>query len=142
MNQLMHPIKRLFIAVLFASLLIACEENQTDSQVSSQTLVKTGEALFQQTQLKHPSTTEQALGCIVCHRLDGEAAVAPSLVGIGTRAKVIIEGMTASDYLRESIVNPDAHIVTMYEPSIMPNNYAQVLSDDDINALIAYLLTL
>lgn len=138
----MRPIKRLLIAVLFANLLMACGENQTDSQASSQTLVKTGEALFQQTQLKHRSTTEQALGCIVCHRLDGEASVAPSLVGVGTRAKVMIEGKAASDYLRESIVNPDAHIVSGYEPSIMPNNYAQVLSDDDINALIAYLLTL
>ncbi|HHC73536.1 MAG TPA: hypothetical protein ENK78_00485, partial [Thiothrix sp.] len=40
--------------------------------VSQETVSKKGASLFQQTQFKRRSTQgeEQALGCIVCHRLD------------------------------------------------------------------------
>ncbi|MGV6809622.1 MAG: c-type cytochrome [bacterium] len=124
----------------------------TVTSVDQKTASEQGASLFQQTQFKRESTQgeEQALGCIVCHRLDHSSSesspeslpVAPNLVGVGTRAKLVSLTMNAEDYLYESILNPDAHIVMGYEPNIMPNNYAQVLSKDEIHALVLYLLQL
>ncbi len=96
-----------------------------------------GEALFNESVLGGNP------GCITCHSLEPGVVVAgPSLAGIGSRAAQQVEGMTAEDYLRQSILEPDAHIVEGFSAGIMPSNWGEVLSEEDINNLIAYLLTL
>ena len=84
-----------------------------------------------------------APGCITCHSLEeGVVLVGPSHAGLANRAGDYVEGMSAEEYLRESIVEPNAHIVEGFTPDVMYQNYAEDLQARDINDLVAYLLTL
>ena len=44
-------------------------------------------------------------------------------------------------YIHESIINPEAKIVAGFQ-NLMPNNFGDVLTDQEISALIAYIKTL
>lgn len=46
------------------------------------------------------------------------------------------------DYLHTSIVDPNAYIVPGFPENLMPQVYGEILSEQDIDDLIAYLLTL
>ena len=82
-------------------------------------------------------------GCRLCHSLDpGMVLVGPSFDGVASRALTRVPGLTAEEYLRESIVNPDAYVVEGFPKGQMFSNYAEVLSDEDIDNLVAFLLTL
>jgi cytochrome c len=50
--------------------------------------------------------------------------------------------MTAAEYLRQSIVDPDAYVVEGYRAGQMLPVYAERLSPEQIEALVDYLLTL
>jgi mono/diheme cytochrome c family protein len=80
-------------------------------------------------------------GCSGCHAITPDNIVGPGLGGVAARAETRKAGVSADDYIRESIVNPTAYVVDGFQP-VMPANFGQVLSQDDINALIAYLKTL
>ena len=83
-----------------------------------------------------------SLSCSSCHTLDGQLARNPTFIGIGTAAGDRISGMSDVEYLRESIVDPNA-----FKPdgewlsASMPYTYADLLSEEQINDLIAYILT-
>ncbi|MEE9178312.1 MAG: cytochrome c [Acidimicrobiia bacterium] len=79
--------------------------------------------------------------CTTCHTLDGvDNSFAPTHGGISKIAGERVEGMSAVDYLRQSIVDPLAFQVDAW-PLTMPKNYSEVLSEEQINNLIAFLLT-
>jgi nitric oxide reductase subunit C len=81
--------------------------------------------------------------CSSCHSVDpGVTLVGPSLVGIGTSAGSIESGTSAEEYLRQSIVDPNAFITPGFGANIMPANYGSQLSAQQINDLVAYLMTL
>ena len=82
-------------------------------------------------------------GCRVCHSLkEGQVIVGPSLDGVGTRATSAVRGLSAQEYLLESIVDPDAHIVDGFKPGVMPQRFDELLSEDQISDLVAFLMTL
>ncbi len=82
-------------------------------------------------------------GCRICHSLDeGVTLVGPSFAGIGNEATNRVPGLSAEEYLRQSIVAPDAYIVEGFPAGQMVPNYLDLLSEDDIENLVAYLLTL
>jgi hypothetical protein len=73
--------------------------------------------------------------------LDGTQSAGPSLQGVGSRAGQEVEGQSAEQYLRTSIVEPNAHVVEGYVQGVMPS-FQGVLTDQQLNDLVAYLLTL
>ncbi len=82
-------------------------------------------------------------GCATCHSLDGSAKVGPSFQGLfGRQEKIINLGAVNVDenYLRESILEPQAKIVEGFPPS-MPTFKGQ-LSDRRISGLIEYIKTI
>lgn len=91
-----------------------------------------------------------APGCVACHSLEpGEIRVGPSHAGLATRAGQIVasgayagEATTAAEYLRESILDPNVHVVEGFDPGVMYQKYNEVLSDQDVDDLVAFLLTL
>jgi mono/diheme cytochrome c family protein len=94
---------------------------------------------------------EGTLGCAACHTL---SALGPAWAGdattpgIGTRAAARVDetaysgaAATAGQYLLESIVSPNAHVVPGFETVAMPGNFAGRLTPQDAADLIAYMLT-
>ncbi|MEZ5245108.1 MAG: cytochrome b N-terminal domain-containing protein [Acidimicrobiales bacterium] len=82
-------------------------------------------------------------GCTICHSTDrGVDDVGPSLYGVADRAGSTVEGMTAAEYLRESIVDPDAHVVEGWPAGQMLPVYGERLTEYQIDSLVEYLLTL
>ena len=79
-------------------------------------------------------------GCSGCHSTGSNTIVGPGLAGIGERAGTRIPGMSADEYLHESIVDSQAFIVPDFPPS-MPPSFPN-LSETDVNDLVAYLKTL
>ena len=81
-------------------------------------------------------------GCVTCHSLSpGTNLIGPSLAGIATRAADRIAGTSAAEYLHGSITSPAAFIVGGYKDQ-MPDDWSEVLTAAEIDALVAYLLTL
>ena len=98
---------------------------------------------------------DSTAACFTCHSVaPGVNLAGPSLAGAGTRAAEIVEdpayegeATDAAGFLRESIVNPSAHLTPgpIYSAngvSLMPNDYEQRLSGEQIDLLVDYLLTL
>lgn len=80
-------------------------------------------------------------GCQACHSLNpGEVLVGPSLSGLGQRAGALVPGVSAEEYIRASILDPQAYVVDGFNGNIMPGNYAQVLSEAELDALVEFLL--
>lgn len=98
-----------------------------------------GEELYKQVTIGSAS----APGCVTCHSLEPDVVlVGPSHAGLANRAGEYQEGKSAEEYLRESIVDPDAHLVEGYAAGLMYMNYENDLSGRDINDIVAYLMTL
>ncbi|ANM32219.1 hypothetical protein ABI59_11815 [Acidobacteria bacterium Mor1] len=82
-------------------------------------------------------------GCKTCHSVDGVNGTGPTFLGLYGIEHALVGGGTAvvdENYVRESILEPQATIVAGYDP-VMPT-YQGRLSEQDISALIAYLKSL
>ncbi len=91
----------------------------------------------------YEATTGTNAGCRICHSLEpGVVIVGPSLAGIATHAATRVPGLSAEEYLRQSILQPNAYVVEGFPSNQMPQNYAEVLTEEQIEDLIAFLLTL
>jgi cytochrome c oxidase subunit 2 len=81
--------------------------------------------------------------CITCHSIDGKPGVAPSFLGLFGSMEKLSDGsemVVDENYVRESILNPQAKVTRGFQP-VMPT-YQGVLKDRQIDALIAYLKSL
>ncbi len=86
--------------------------------------------------------TRPPANCATCHALEPDVAIAgPSLAGIASRASKRVSGQSAEQYIRNSMLNPGDFIVPGFQ-NIMVQNLADSLSSDQINAIIAFLMTL
>jgi cytochrome c oxidase subunit 2 len=84
----------------------------------------------------------QQLGCATCHRADTQGR-GPNLAGVFGKPVLLDDGRTVfadENYLRESILNPNAKIVSGFKP-IMPTFQGQV-SEENLAALVAYIKSL
>ncbi len=82
-------------------------------------------------------------GCSICHSVRaGDDGVGPSLAGVADRAISRIDGVTAREYLRSSILDPDSFIVDGYRAGQMLDVYDTKLSAAEVDGLVEYLLTL
>jgi cytochrome c oxidase subunit II len=100
-------------------------------KIESMPLVELGALTFNQS------------GCATCHSLDGAAKVGPTFQGLfGKQEKLLGLGTVNVDenYLRESILEPQAKIVDGFPPS-MPTFKGQ-LSDRRISGLVEYIKTI
>lgn len=85
------------------------------------------------------------MGCTACHTADGNASVGPTWKGLWGKQERLSNGepVTVDEgYIRESIVSPDAKVVQGFQPGIMPKDFGQRLSQQQIDAVIAYIKSL
>ena len=94
------------------------------------TPVKAGEQIF------------KGRGCLQCHTTTGAASTGPTLKDLFGKQEALANGQSVpvdENYLRESIVNPQAKIVRGFQP-VMPS-FAN-LKERELGWLIAYIKTL
>lgn len=86
-----------------------------------------------------------APACINCHSpmYTGRQgfALGPGLKGIGEIAATRIEGLTAEEYIEQSIRHPGEYLAGGYRDIMYPN-FGTDYSDQTIADLVAYLMTL
>ena len=105
-------------------------ESWLSGGLASGSLASSGQSIFQQ------------LGCATCHRSDTQGR-GPNLIGLFGKPVQLEDGraVTADEnYIRESILNPSAKIVSGFKP-IMPV-FQGLVSEEQLNALIAYIKSL
>jgi cytochrome c oxidase subunit 2 len=105
-------------------------DRQEEARAAANTPEGRGEALVVQN------------GCLGCHSLDGSPNIGPTWLGIYGRQEQMADGSIITvddDYIRESILNPQAKIVSGYEGVLMP---AYEFTDEQLADIIAYLKTL
>jgi nitric oxide reductase subunit C len=117
-----------------------------EPQPASDEPVAMGEALFR----------ASPPACFTCHSTSpGVILAGPPVAGMARRAAEVVEGekyegraTTAEEYIRESILEPHAHITEGPEfyavegRSIMPDNYDETLTPEQVEQLVAYLMSL
>lgn len=129
----MKKILLLTLVLLLAMALVAAcgggsQEGTGGGGAAADPDVAAGKALFEQTTLAGNA------GCITCHSVEpGKTVVGPSLAGIGNKGE---------DFIRESIVNPDAQVAEGFPKGVMPKDYGEKLSEEQLNQLVKYLMTL
>jgi mono/diheme cytochrome c family protein len=80
--------------------------------------------------------------CGSCHQIGTNGGNAgPPLTHIGTVAATREPGVSAEDYLRESVLDPGAYVVPGYTDT-MPRGQTRGMTQEDFDDLIRYLLTL
>lgn len=105
-----------------------------------------GEALYKQSTIGPTNTP----GCTTCHSLEpGMVIVGPSHATVASRAAEVVQdpnytgtAKIPEEYLRESIVAPDAFVEKGFAPGVMYQKYGEDLSEQEITDLVAYLMTL
>ena len=88
-----------------------------------------------------------ATACFTCHTIAGvpgaSGLLGPDLTHIGTDAASRQPGVSAEDYLRQSITEPEAFVAEGVEraiPGLMLPALTAGLTDEDVDALVAFLL--
>ena len=84
-------------------------------------------------------------GCLACHTIEGVSSglVGPDLTHIGTAGATRQPGVSARDYITESIKSPEAFVAPGVEraiPGVMTSVLTASLSDTDVEALVEFLL--
>ncbi|MCX7907970.1 MAG: cytochrome c oxidase subunit II [Ignavibacteria bacterium] len=85
-----------------------------------------------------------AKGCVQCHNIDNRKGIGPSFVELQRGfANVKINGKDTAvvidkNYIRESIINPNLHIVKGYEKISMPSS-VNILKEDELNYIVDLL---
>jgi cytochrome c oxidase subunit 2 len=73
--------------------------------------------------------------CGTCHAL----ADAGTTAEVGPNLDEALKGKSA-DFIRESIVNPNAEIAPGFQPNVMPSTFGESLSQQQLDSLVEYLL--
>jgi cbb3-type cytochrome c oxidase subunit III len=95
------------------------DPNATPTPVPGATPEERGQNLF------------TGMGCVGCHVINGQGgAVGPELTQIYSKGE---------EYVRQSILQPNAVIAEGFQPNLMPQNFGQRLNEENLNDLIAYL---
>ncbi|MEW6094022.1 MAG: cytochrome c oxidase subunit II [Chloroflexota bacterium] len=82
--------------------------------------------------------------CAACHSVDGSQKIGPTWLGLAGSEVPLADGTSVladADYLRQSIVNPNLHIVEGYTANVMPA-FADLLEQTEVEDLVAYIESL
>ena len=87
-----------------------------------------------------------ALHCMSCHTLDGRKRIGPSFADLWTGTRTVTRGQQTREiaadeqYIRESILQPQAAIVQGYEKANRMVDIRKTLNEKQIDALVQFLM--
>jgi mono/diheme cytochrome c family protein len=123
-------------AEVMEEMLVATEETRLEVQGDQ---VAAGESTLEEEEGITSSTDGAAIfeeqGCAGCHTL----AAAGSTTTVGPDLDVELKGEDAA-FVEESIVDPEAEIDEGYPGGVMPNNFGEELSPQELDVLVTYIL--
>lgn len=94
-------------------------------------------------QLYYENSSGTNAGCRICHSLEpNEVIVGPSFYRLAERAATRLPGLSAEEYIRQSILEPNAYVVPGFPKRQMIQNLGEILTEDQIDDLIAFLITI
>jgi nitric oxide reductase subunit C len=124
----------IIVVVLTSLVLTACGGSDSGDSAAA---ADAGKALFEK------DIIGAQPGCKTCHSLEADRViVGPSLAGVATRAASTVSGESAEEYLKQSILEPDAHLVEGFPAGTMPKVWGTELSAEQVDQLVAFLMTL
>jgi cytochrome c len=129
-----------FIAssILIGLMLVACSGSSTEPGNAER-----GKTLF-----NAPVQTDRGAiePCSACHAIvEGQKSrtgLGTNFHDMGARAGGMVKGQSAEQYLRTSIVDPDAFLAGNFQDGLMSREYSKLLTPQQIEDLVAYMLTL
>lgn len=86
----------------------------------------------------------QSLGCLACHATDNSIKIGPGWGGLYNHEVTLDDGRSViadEEYLKESILDPNAKIVEGYAQGTMPA-YGSLVDEEELEAIIAYFISL
>jgi hypothetical protein len=96
-----------------------------------------GQRLFNELQ------PQAGFACATCHRVDSEERlIGPGLLNVSEHVTHRPVNQDAETYIRTSIMDPGAFVVETFPDMLMPRLYGQIFTEQQINDLVSYLLTL
>src|SRR5919201_6941794 len=84
----------------------------------------------------------QAQGCAGCHTFapaGSNGQVGPELTAQALQESATKAKQPLDQYVKTSIEDPNAYVVSGFSPGVMPSDFGQKLSSDQIDALVQYL---
>jgi cytochrome c oxidase subunit 2 len=84
-------------------------------------------------------------GCAACHSVDGSRIIGPTWKGLSGSDVEFADGTTAKAddaYLKAFILNPNARQIKGFPLNVMPSDFREKLTDDQINDIIEYIKSL
>lgn len=96
---------------------------------------------------RDPEALFTSMGCIGCHNLnepqtdDIRGPVGPNLGNLAEHAADRVAGQDAQTYVHNSIVNTNEYVVEGYTAGIMPQNFSEQMTEEEINLLVDWLLS-
>lgn len=138
----------------------ATEEGETDEETSDTVAEEGTDAATEVTETSVEDQDDLASvtaaiikgTCNACHVIPGIAGadigmVGPDLTNIGNVAATRVEGLDAEEYLWQSISEPNAFLAPECPtgpclPNLMLANLAELLTEEELQMIIDYLLTL
>lgn len=109
------------------------EVTEIAADVTTEELMEIGQEIFQGKGM-----------CVDCHTIGRTGALRfPDLANIAITAERRVPGMSALEYLAQSLYDPDAYIVPGFAAGMPPVDRPPVsLAHEEIRAILAYLQTL
>jgi len=68
--------------------------------------------------------------------------VGPSWYNVGDHAVTRVPGQSPGFYLYNSILLPNEYLNETYPANVMPMNYGEIIPQEDLADIVAYLLSL
>jgi len=111
----------------------AAEAGEEEGSEAAATETTTGTAATQAS-AEQGAQVFEANGCGGCHTL--------AAAGSGGTTGPNLDGALKSestDFIKTSIINPNKVIAKGYPPNVMPQNFGETISPEDLDALVEYL---
>lgn len=96
--------------------------------------------------VRDPETLFTTMACMACHVMDqpqdasSRGAVGPNFGNLADNAATRVAGLSADEYVYQSITEPSAFVVEGYANGIMPADFSTKMSEEEIRGLVEWLL--